>query len=259
METLYKTSYLEDAIKFFQSLPHQKDLDDIKADLIDMQKLNQILVMRNQFFYITDVINFANVFVSKTLSSVLGYQPDEFLDLGFVYHIIHPEDAEIVFALSKKTISWSYLVSDMLRFDPFAGVFSIDFRMQHQRGHYIRVNRQTSCYKTDAEGNMIYAISHYSDISHIKKSNLITYSLKTDLNVEFPIGDLDEQFHQSVLTPREVEIIRYLAQGYSATQICKRLFISEHTVITHRKNILHKLKVKNSAELVKVALEMGLL
>lgn len=259
METMYKTNKSEDAIHLFSSLPPCEDLDDVKADLIDVKKLNQILVMRNQFFYITDVIDFKNVFVSKTLLSVLGYQPSEFLDLQFVYNVIHPEDAEFVFAFTKKAISWSQLASNRLLLDSFSGVFSIDFRMRHQRGHYIRVNQQTSFYKIDDTCKMIYAISHYTDISHIKKSTLITYAWKTDMNVEFTLGDLAEQFHQSVLTSREVEIVRYLAQGFSATQISKLLFISEHTVITHRKNIIHKLKVKNSVELVKVALEMGVL
>ena len=38
-------------------------------------------------------------------------------------------------------------------------------------------------------------------------------------------------------------------------EISEALFISEHTVKTHRKNIMHKLQVKTSAELVRLAIE----
>ncbi len=41
--------------------------------------------------------------------------------------------------------------------------------------------------------------------------------------------------------------------------ISEALFISEHTVKTHRKNIMHKLHVKTSAELIKLAIEKGII
>ena len=56
------------------------------------------------------------------------------------------------------------------------------------------------------------------------------------------------------LTTREKEIINNLVQGLSNKQIAAELFISIRTVDTHRTNIMKKLKVKNVASLVKLAL-----
>jgi DNA-binding CsgD family transcriptional regulator len=61
------------------------------------------------------------------------------------------------------------------------------------------------------------------------------------------------------LTPRELEIINYLSYGLNARQIGQKLYISEHTVIAHRKNILAKTGVKNTAELVRYAFETGVI
>lgn len=56
-----------------------------------------------------------------------------------------------------------------------------------------------------------------------------------------------------LLTIREKEIIRLLAEGKSSGEISDELFISSHTVTTHRKNISRKLDISSFAELIKFA------
>lgn len=61
------------------------------------------------------------------------------------------------------------------------------------------------------------------------------------------------------LTKREKEVLILIAQEFSTRQIADKLFISQNTVETHRKNLMSKLKVKNLAGLVKFALQTGLI
>lgn len=63
----------------------------------------------------------------------------------------------------------------------------------------------------------------------------------------------------SVLTKRELEILKYLADGKPNREIGKELHISTRTVDTHRSNILRKLKLKTNAELVKLAIANDLI
>lgn len=60
------------------------------------------------------------------------------------------------------------------------------------------------------------------------------------------------------LTPREVEIIGLIKQGLSSPQIAEKLFITEETVKSHRKNIYYKLSISNIAELLAFANANGL-
>jgi DNA-binding NarL/FixJ family response regulator len=60
------------------------------------------------------------------------------------------------------------------------------------------------------------------------------------------------------LTDREIEVLRLITQEYSNGEIAEKLFISVRTVDTHRRNLLEKLGVKNTAGLVKYALEKGI-
>lgn len=62
-----------------------------------------------------------------------------------------------------------------------------------------------------------------------------------------------------LLTKREIEILTLLASGKTNREIGKELHISIRTVDTHRSNILKKLKLKTNAELVKVAIQGGLI
>lgn len=72
--------------------------------------------------------------------------------------------------------------------------------------------------------------------------------------------DLDMNFtcDPVVLTDREIQIIKLIADGLTNIQIAEQLYLSNHTVNTHRKNILSKLGVKNTAGIVMYAVKTEL-
>lgn len=64
---------------------------------------------------------------------------------------------------------------------------------------------------------------------------------------------------EKALTKRELEIVRHIADGLTNHEIAAKLFLSTVTVDTHRKNMLAKLRLKNTASLVKYAADHKLL
>ena len=83
-------------------------------------------------------------------------------------------------------------------------------------------------------------------------------------NIQFENGQpsqpkLKDDFRKRLsLSRREQEILELISKGLSSQGIGKTLFISKHTVETHRKNILRKLDFNTSTELVKFAVQQGL-
>ena len=69
----------------------------------------------------------------------------------------------------------------------------------------------------------------------------------------------DTFIEKTHLTKREIEMIKLIADGKQAQEIADLLFLSLHTVNTHRKNILKKLKLNNVADLVRFAFENHLI
>ncbi|MCC7502279.1 MAG: response regulator transcription factor [Flavobacteriales bacterium] len=63
--------------------------------------------------------------------------------------------------------------------------------------------------------------------------------------------------HYHALTKREKEIVKLIVKGLTTMEIAEQLGLSTSTVDTHRKNIFHKLDIRNAAGLVKYAMERG--
>ncbi|MBK8950960.1 MAG: response regulator transcription factor [Flavobacteriales bacterium] len=69
--------------------------------------------------------------------------------------------------------------------------------------------------------------------------------------------DREGELGYDILTQREMEIVRLILQERTTQEIADTLFLSARTVETHRRNILHKLDLRNTAGLVKYAMERG--
>ena len=65
--------------------------------------------------------------------------------------------------------------------------------------------------------------------------------------------------YHRIISQREQEILKLIANEYRTYEIAAELFISPHTVQTHRKNLLEKMEVKNVAGLIRKSFEMGYL
>jgi DNA-binding NarL/FixJ family response regulator len=64
---------------------------------------------------------------------------------------------------------------------------------------------------------------------------------------------------QMLLTRREIEVLKLIAEGLTNQEIADRLFVSASTIDSHRKNLISKLQVKNTAALVRKAFERKIL
>lgn len=112
--------------------------------------------------------------------------------------------------------------------------------------------------------------------SHVKKDCSVTEILdsvnETAQGKKFFCGQILETIHKEgidveelsdseftcepiVLSAREIEVITLIAEGLTNVEISEKLFLSKHTVNTHRKNIMNKLGVKNTAGIVMYAVK----
>lgn len=69
----------------------------------------------------------------------------------------------------------------------------------------------------------------------------------------------ERRFKEDKITRREIEILKWLSEGYTNVEIGTRLGISYQTVDTHRKRLIDKLGVRNSVELVSKAVREGII
>ncbi|GIV44185.1 MAG: DNA-binding response regulator [Bacteroidia bacterium] len=98
--------------------------------------------------------------------------------------------------------------------------------------------------------NKIYKGENYFSLEVATKMMTKFMSSKFNNNQDDDLQDSDLQ-----LTKREIEVIKLIAEGLTSQDIADKLFISPRTVDTHRRNLLQKLNVKNTAELIKFAIK----
>jgi len=72
-------------------------------------------------------------------------------------------------------------------------------------------------------------------------------------------AQLVEHMGDEALTPREVEVLKYLAEGNRNKDIGERLFISEETVKVHIKHIMEKLGANDRTQAVAIAVRRGII
>jgi two-component system response regulator NreC len=104
-------------------------------------------------------------------------------------------------------------------------------------------------------------------LEELKRAILTIYNgeqyFDKELTVAYLSGKIggcnDEIIYSStLLTDRENEIISYIVNGYTSSEIAKKLIISPYTVNNHRRNIFRKLNINSKGELIKMALKEGL-
>lgn len=92
----------------------------------------------------------------------------------------------------------------------------------------------------------------------IKAVGTVVYG-KQYYNNEFKKTQERLRLQNDIPSNRELEVLKYIAQGLSTKEIGKKLFISENTVSNHRKSLFHKLQAKNMVDLIVKAITGGYL
>lgn len=99
------------------------------------------------------------------------------------------------------------------------------------------------------------------DTSEEELIEAIKHVVNGKIYISKAVKEIVNQFNQNNtvnLSPRELEVLKSLTQGLTSVQIAEKLFISKHTVESHRKSLLSKLKMNNTAELIQLANKNGL-
>lgn len=107
----------------------------------------------------------------------------------------------------------------------------------------------TKAIMTVASSNKYYCNEASQVLINDSVNDLVSQKKHYNLTVDYT----------SALSNREKEVMMFIVKELSSVQIAEKLFISKRTVDTHRKNIIAKLKLKNTAGIVKYAIEHGIL
>lgn len=234
--------------------------DEYKKYLINIKSFNNSYIFYNQFYLINDLFENRIAYIHPNIESVTGYNHRDLLTYDQFLNFIHPDDSETVIDNSRMIISTCKQYKE--KYEPFHPkiIFSIDFRYRHINGEYIKLNRQTTCFSIDKLGNLVFSIDLFTEVKNSINNKELKINLLEEVKYNFELDNILEKFHKRIrITKREIDILRLLSEGESATTIAKKLCLSIHTIISHRKHMIEKTGTKNTADLVRYAIKNGLI
>jgi PAS domain S-box-containing protein len=249
-----------EAAKIWKSVTEQGDNPTELLQLeLDLYKKLLIFFQVGESCYM--VFSFQRLqfdFVSDEIKEVLGYTREEF-SVEMIMQCIHPNDR--AWFLNCQDAAASFLMG-LTPKKQMKYKMRFDYRIKKKDGEYIRVMQQVVVIQNDDEGKILRTLVVLTDISHLKKNDQVVMSYigmdgeQSYLNVNVQNMFLEKN---SLLSRREKEVLYLLAEGLLSKQIAESLYISKHTVDSHRKNLLRKTGSESTAALVKKAITDGLI
>ena len=182
------------------------------------------------------------LFIDSNYESFTGYLPKEHQQggLDFWFSKVHPDDRKMLGDRIVESLRIPKTTVDK-RPDPQI----LNYRFKKGTGEWIWMQ------------HAVYNLSY----NHHGKPNKVLHRLRLLDVLKYPAEQINTIRKISLkdlrelnnLTPREKQVLKLIAEGFSTKMIADMLHISINTVETHRRHLLEKLAAKNSMELIKKA------
>ncbi len=205
---------------------------------------DEFQILDNECIYVID-FNDNKLLYKKGIKKVLGYTDDE-MNLPLLFETYHPDDKEIISKVIRESILHTIK-------DPSHGTKNtlyLKYRRKRKDGTFITVLSQSHVYDLDTDGKRMKWITRLTDVSFANDFTNFCYSFQAHNLDKVAFDRKIHEAYVDLFTEREYDVIEEMYNGASNREISNNLYISEHTVATHRKNILRKSACHNVNELI---------
>jgi hypothetical protein len=220
-----------------------------------MVKLEELTGENNQYFQVFDLGQMKFLFTSKNIFQMIGVSAEE-INPGHYTQLIHPDDEERLGQARSRVYKMEKEIFKAQKGSVFT---SYNLRIRNAAGNYNNLFVQDYMFYSPIPYKAVFLIQVVTNIDWYKmKKDRFHHYAGNDLSLfRFPDQKLLEIGPD--LSYREFEIIRLIESGLSSKEIADKLFLSIHTVNTHRSNILEKSRKSQISDLIYELMEKGLL
>lgn len=240
--------------------PHQLNLEGVEMMLSINYNFYSIFYHSIPMVYLLDYTTSKYLIMSKSSRITLGYDPMEWINNGvsFTIDLYNKDDLKIY---NEKIFPDRLKMLQKIPVEEHPNyIFSYNFRLRNSIGEYVNLLQRNCFVKSDENGLPLISLGMVINIEHYKKENPIIQVVEK-INPENLLAEtVDKKIYylneeNTLLTKREKEVLLWVMDGLVSKEIAGKLFISEGTVINHRKNMLLKSGTKNVAELISFAMK----
>ncbi|WP_452224603.1 LuxR C-terminal-related transcriptional regulator [Lacinutrix chionoecetis] len=225
----------------------------LETHIKKLVELDEYLPYSSTFFCITNTQDLTFEYVSKNFNACLGLNPKDLETKGMRYFWsrIHPEDIEVWLSALNSLMEFTLAEVDEKQRD--TANYTWNYRFKNANNDYVNIIQNTTPLAFDNDMKPIIGLAHYTVLdANIKMPVSATAKLLNSKNEYETIyyNTFSQKLLKIGISNRERDVIRLLVLNKSSKEISDCLNISPHTVDTHRRNILKKLKISSTGELV---------
>lgn len=227
------------------------EIEEINELIENNPLLNETLILQNSALAVKDIRRMSYSCILGNVELVLGWPKEVFFEEGVSFYVSNIPEADFLGLGEITRLINEYVVTlTDQQTRKFRAVF--DYQMIRQDRGINRICQESIVLKRDNQGNILFFLALVSDISNLKRDGRQHLHLSTDTDhILYEVENDGMKSRQiDVLSSRELEIAKLIGQNLSSEQIGEKLFISKNTVDKHRQNMLQKLSMENTAELI---------
>lgn len=247
---------LRKASHIWKEIGQHKKPEELQVEIELYKRMLNLFQVGDYCYFIFNPPELRMEYTNESILKLLGYTPQEFTLEKFL-SAIHPDDVETYLQFEASITSfWQELPPEKV----FKYKTRYDFRIRCADGSIKRLLQQVAVIQSDPEGAVLRTFVIFTDISHLKQNNRMVLSI-IGLEGEpsyvdiAPVQELTP--YKSLFTRREWEVFHLMIADHSTAEMANQLFISTHTVSSHRKNIFRKTGTSSVLQLIRLGLEKG--
>jgi DNA-binding CsgD family transcriptional regulator len=226
---------------------------DINHKSPEVTIFEEKLAETGQFIYIADLIQLKMLYSSKKCREFFGVD-SHIVEPDLYYTRTHPDDLDRHSLGRAKLLRTGY---DLYNLQKGTRYLSTNFRIKNAQGKYINILSQCNIFYNDNPVKTSYSLTVHTDVTEII-GNMVGHHFYYGIDRSyFRYPDIKLLMIGNNFTDREIEILSCISEGLDSQQIADKLFLSVHTVNTHRRNILDKTGKRSTLELVIELQEQG--
>lgn len=216
-------------------------------------ELDAFLPYSSTFFCITNTQDLTFEYISKNMAACLGLNADEMKSKGMrhFWSRMHPDDLEL----------WLQALNELMGFtlkeirieDRDRMSYTWNYRFKNGQEDYVNIIQNTTPLEFDSTHKPIIGLAHYTVLAPQIKMPICASAKLLNVNSEYEtvyFNNFSQKLLSDGISNRERDIIRLLVLNHSSKAIGDKLGISSNTVDTHRRNILKKLNISSTGELI---------
>ncbi|GAL63316.1 LuxR C-terminal-related transcriptional regulator [Algibacter lectus] len=229
------------------------DNPSLKKHIEKFIELDTYLPYSSTFFCVTNTQDLTFEYISKNMTACLGLDKADLKARGMrnFWARMHPDDLE----------QWLQALNELMNFtlteislgNRERMSYTWNYRLKNAKEEYVNLIQTTTPLEFDSDSKPIIGLAHYTVLPGEMEMQVCASAKLLNCNDEYEtvyFSNFSHKLLKGGISNRERDIIRLLVLNKTSKEIGVSLNISSNTVDTHRRNILKKLNISSTGELI---------